>query len=225
MDYQLDKILKYLLILVLMINVIVLLVPWGETEESAVGKLYFYNWGTQINSLNGENKFSFNVFFINSEHVDDFFNIDNNNFGFIPILFGILALFFHVLVIVLTAGFIIKNEYYKKDIAFNTVYSILALISFYIFIQFGVLSLSISPYVTFNYSTGFYLLIFSIIILVLAYFLLDYFSKEKIEKKTEEKIEKKNGDNTHLEILKTRYAKGEITKEEFDKIKKDIEDF
>ncbi len=37
------------------------------------------------------------------------------------------------------------------------------------------------------------------------------------------KDETKPKENNALEILKVRYAKGEITKEEFDKMKKDLE--
>jgi len=39
----------------------------------------------------------------------------------------------------------------------------------------------------------------------------------------EENIESSPVENNHLEILKTRYVKGEITKEEFEATKKDLE--
>lgn len=47
---------------------------------------------------------------------------------------------------------------------------------------------------------------------------------EKCRKLNEKKTEKTNvGDNEPVKILKTRYAKGEITKEEFEQMKKDLE--
>jgi len=43
-------------------------------------------------------------------------------------------------------------------------------------------------------------------------------------KLNEKKTEKTNaGDNEPVKILKLRYAKGEITKEEFEQMKKDLE--
>jgi putative membrane protein len=55
-------------------------------------------------------------------------------------------------------------------------------------------------------------LIFLIIIGVIIYFIIN-----------RDKLVKREGDETPLEILKKRYAKGEITKEEFEKLKKDIQ--
>ena len=47
---------------------------------------------------------------------------------------------------------------------------------------------------------------------------------EKCRKLNEKKTEKTNaGDNEPVKILKLRYAKGEITKEEFEQMKKDLE--
>ncbi|MCK4572270.1 SHOCT domain-containing protein [candidate division WOR-3 bacterium] len=55
-------------------------------------------------------------------------------------------------------------------------------------------------------------LVYIILVGVIVYLIIT--SQKKLEGK----------DETALEILKKRYAKGEITKEEFKKIKKDLED-
>lgn len=217
MDEQFSRIVKYLLLIVLILNVISILVPWGTLDASIFGKADFYSWGSHIRTFNGENNYSLNVFFLDSSNFNDFFNISDFEIGFIPLIMGILVLFFSILVISFTIGFLVKNEFYKKDIISITVYSILAVICFYIFIQFGITSMPASAVLDFEYSSGLYLVILSICILVFTYFLFDFYT---VETKT---VTDKNIDSPALNTLKMRYAKGEITNEEFEQMKKDIE--
>lgn len=65
-----------------------------------------------------------------------------------------------------------------------------------------------------GYGGGFMWIIFLIVIGVLIYFLFQASKSKGVPGSASE---------TPLDILKKRYAKGEITKEEFDKMKADIE--
>jgi len=65
----------------------------------------------------------------------------------------------------------------------------------------------------FGYGGIFMWLIFLIVLGVVVYFIVQA-SKKNVNGEVQE---------TSLDILKKRYAKGEITKEEFDRMKKDIE--
>jgi putative membrane protein len=65
-----------------------------------------------------------------------------------------------------------------------------------------------------GYGGMFFGLLFWIVIIVLAYFLI----KSLIEKNKPNSVEGKSA----LDIAKERYAKGEITKEELDEIKKNL---
>ncbi|MFC1820178.1 SHOCT domain-containing protein [Thermodesulfobacteriota bacterium] len=66
----------------------------------------------------------------------------------------------------------------------------------------------------YGYGGGFMWIIFLIVIVVLIYILIQASkSKDSADSNTE----------TPLDILKKRYAKGEIDKEEFDRMKKDLE--
>ena len=70
------------------------------------------------------------------------------------------------------------------------------------------------PYGMMNYWYGGIIMwiIFLVIIGVIVYFIIN-----------REKFIKRERDETPLEILKGRYAKGEITKQEYDKMKNDLE--
>ncbi len=57
-------------------------------------------------------------------------------------------------------------------------------------------------------------IIFLILIVLLIYFIIQ-FQKRKGQTPTQ--------NESHLDILKKRYARGEITKEEYERMKKDLE--
>ena len=65
-----------------------------------------------------------------------------------------------------------------------------------------------------GYGGMFFGLLFWIIIIVLAYFLIKWLVEQNKTRSGE--------GNSALDIAKERYAKGEITKEEFEEIKKNI---
>ena len=66
----------------------------------------------------------------------------------------------------------------------------------------------------FGFGGVFMLIIFLIAIVLLIYFIVQ-FQTRKGQTPTQ--------NESHLDILKKRYAKGEITKEEYERMKKDLE--
>lgn len=67
-------------------------------------------------------------------------------------------------------------------------------------------------HMNYGYGGAFMWIIFLVLIGIAIYFIING-----------KKLIKRDEDETPLEILKKRYAKGEITKQEFEKIKKDLE--
>jgi putative membrane protein len=67
-------------------------------------------------------------------------------------------------------------------------------------------------HMNYGYGGAFMWIIFLVLIGIAIYFIIN-----------SKKLIKRDEDETPLEILKKRYAKGEITKQEFEKIKKDLE--
>ena len=77
-------------------------------------------------------------------------------------------------------------------------------------------SISISSF--FSYALGYFIVILSAIILISIYIINKEFLDTSMGKK-----ESKGKQDDLLKLLKERYIKGEISKEEFDQMKKDIE--
>jgi len=74
-----------------------------------------------------------------------------------------------------------------------------------------------SSYIGLDYSIGFITALISFILFFILFILKSVFRKEI---KSTEKIK---SENELINILKTRYAKGEITKEQYEQMKKDLE--
>jgi hypothetical protein len=176
MENYLKKIVKYLLILVIILNSLSLLLPWGTYDGSGFGRIDFYSWGSYRNSIDGSFNSTLYVSFLNLATVNSYLKIDGFKMGIVPILFSVLLLFFIVLALAISIGILIKQEYNKKYIIILNISAIFSIISFYIFIQFGMSSIPQLSIIPFNYSTGFYLVILSICILSFSYFLFDFFS-------------------------------------------------
>ena len=217
MEERLEIIIKYLLIVVIILNSISLLVPWSEFNDPIeYGNADFYNWGAHRFSLNGTNNYTFYVSFLIPENLDNFFGIQSFQLGFIPLIFGILTIFFTACVIVFSIRLIFKNEYDKNNFAYLTIHSIFSVVSFYIFTHFGILSLPHPVSFSLHYSMGFIFACISIFLLFFIYLFFDYFSIEHgfTDKKT----------ITPSDTIKFRYAKGEISKEEYEQLKRDLDE-
>jgi len=222
MENYLKKIVKYLLILVIILNSLSLLLPWGTYDVSEFGKIDFYSWGSFL-SIDGTANSTLYVDFLNIGNVNSFLRLDGFEMGAVPILFSVLILLFIALVLAISIGILIKQEYTKKYIIVLIVSAIFSIVSFYIFIQFGISAIPQISIIPFNYSSGFYLVIISICILTFTYFLIDLFDLFSIKKNQHNSKNKENETTSPIQIIKIRYSKGEISKEEYEQMKKNIE--
>jgi uncharacterized membrane protein len=222
-----DSILKILLIIAILLSILSIIIPWGNLSVGIIGNVDFYCWGISGTSIFGGSE-STTELYVTLFFNDDFMTLltENEDFiGFIiPMVLSILILPFLAIGIIYGSSYVLFDS--KKDnvnIRDSALWIIVSLVFYYLFIQFGMLSLienivSISIANLFSYTVGYFVVIFSAIILISLYFLhKEFLESQMSEKKT------KDHQKDLSRILKERYIKGEITKKEFDRMKKDIE--
>ena len=90
---------------------------------------------------------------------------------------------------------------------------------------YGFVFSAMSPLFGGNYMPGGVCFLVSIILFIVGIVVLIYGIKEPDVHIRQEIVTKKEGDeNDPIKILNSRYAKGEISKEEYERMKKDIKD-
>lgn len=235
MDEKLiDSVFRIILIIALVCCVVSMLLPWGDITVEGVFKAEFYCWGASSQSMgiftgsSQETWLYVSLFF--NEHFMNLITENGDLFGFVfPMIFGILVFPFMILGLGFGSFFLVKKQGDRfKNIRDAGIFVIAALIFYYIFIQFGFLSLldyftrGISSVVSisrfFSYASGFYLGIVAVVLI----FGLFIVHNEVVTKVLESSDVGKSDDDV-VKLLKTRYVKGEISKDEYEQMRKDIE--
>lgn len=165
------------------------IVPWGNFEVTSSGSIFgevplgsvtFYSWGMHESSSD-VNEWMWYYQFLSevnkSKYFGSFLDFIHNYFGSgeysnmqIPIFFSFLVMPVSILGIVLA---IVDYVYLKRSLVrwglVSGISIALAIVFFYIFIQFGLISSNamISSY--YQYTTGFYLMILSAVLFFSAY--------------------------------------------------------
>jgi len=228
-----------------------LLIPWADQSIGNTPIATYYAWGTasKIPISPGVS----NYFFMTHSTITGLPNLPQGTVDEIKpfaIAFLFLALSFILAIITLIFGIITiysitnKNENKVKSGVFNSaITAIIVILIFYImlsfFISFPFDSL-FSNYLSslgglnfvsnLTFSVGFYLFLFGAVFFSVGVGLNKYLLEHDIEMKTEtteDEISEDSSDTSEdkaYEIVRLRYAKGEITKEEYEQIKKDISD-
>ncbi len=212
---DIETILRLIFILSIALSGLSLLVSWGNLNMGAFSA-NFYSWGVQETGIENGNFYLYFQLLFDNEVGSIFSNIELVDY-IIPLICSLVILPLHLISLVycyFEYSSFNKNKYRTRwDIG---LYTLFCPVLFYIFIQYGVFTTNATFTSLFDFSAGFYMMVFSSIILFSLYFITDrFYSQEEKQFNIEE--------NTSLEILKQRYAKGEITKEEFEEMKKDLE--
>jgi len=209
--------------------IVSIILPWYSIQSTSIittggSSIDFYNWGVSLNNGNnkGETLFYFTVF---TDQEYEYFGDSNQSFlhviSFLILPFLIVGIFLAIYSIF----HLDKKEFsnYYSSILTSSIIFIICLILFYIFMQLGIISsMGSAPVgVRYGYAAGFYLLIISISILLACFIISKYIS---INEKQQIKEIQQINENKPFELLKLRYVQGDITKEEFEQIKKDIEE-
>ena len=225
-DKTLGSITRILLIIAIFLGVLSLILPWGQISVGAFGKVDFYCWGISGVSIFGSTESTTELyvsFFFN----EDFMTLlsESGNFlGFIaPMVFGVFVVPLLLVGLILGAMSLFKvgkrEQVNTRDAA---IWLVVAVVFYYLFIQFGLLTLLNSSFIAFSnlfsYTIGYVVVVLSVIIVVGVYIVEKgfYDSSKKGGKSSED-------ESDVLRLLKERYVKGEISKDEFDQMKKDIE--
>ena len=217
------QITRYIIIISIILTFISIILPWGEIETTFSEKLNLYSFGMDVNT-NIQNSSNF-IFYFQSFFNEEFYRTFDNNPIFL-MLATVIILFLITLLIQCINE--IRNNITKKGTLTIAIWSLFPILFFYIFIQFGLLpiiesGISTVDYfflselltVNYQYSTGFYLSILSTVLLFTNYFLIDIFKPKNKPKSLQNK--------EHMDILKNRYALGEISKDEYQEMKKELE--
>ena len=220
MEVYVKKIVKILLIIAIVLCLISILLPWGEISSSneVVGSaMTFYCWGMNVQAPVLPDSPSTWFLYISILDSNSIYYLEETDSLLLPVIFATILIMFLIGAILLGISSFFKIDKNKKTDSIEAgILAIASVISFYIFIQFGILSLSgmLSP--LFSYSVGFHLMIISGILFFIAYGLISEFIPTKSKKSQQ-------SEDSAFDILKKRYAKGEITEEEFKRMKKDLE--
>ena len=216
MEVYVKKIVKILLIIAIVLCLLSILLPWGEMSVIGISGGTFYSWGMNVQT----SPFQGNtlqwlpyISILDSNSV-----LAEQDSLLLPVIFAIILIIFIIGAILFGISSFFKVDKNMKSNSIEAgIFAIASVISFYIFIQFGISSLcgGISPMVL--YSVGFYFMIISGILFFIAYGLISEFIPTKSKKSQQ-------SEDSAFDILKKRFAKGEITKEEFEGMKKDIDD-
>ena len=218
MEVYVKKIVKILLIIAVVLCLLSILLPWGEISYSGFGGNTYYCWGMNAQASSVQDNPSQWLLYISILDDSNIYNIAETNSLLLPVIFATILIIFVIGAILLGISSLFKIDKNRKTNSIEAgIFAIVSVISFYIFIQFGILSISgiLSP--LFSYSVGFYFMIISGILFFIAFGLISEFIPVKSKKSEHSK-------DTPFDILKMRYVTGEITKEEFEQKRKDIED-
>ena len=156
-----------------------LILPWGELTVGMFGIGDFYTWGVQISlPSNSELTLYFSILSesspfsqqLSSYLIEVFFSILVLPLGLLSLALGIIAE--------------IRLAKYGKDLSLRAgVFSIVAVVFFYIFIQFGMLRAYEPLTAFFDWSMGFYMMIISAMLFFGSYVILrNLVDEEGIEK-------------------------------------------
>jgi uncharacterized membrane protein len=224
-DKKINSLTKIILIISILLCILSIILPWGQIAIPPFGKVDFYCWGISGVSVLGSHEPSTELyvsFFFNEEFIT-LLNESENFIGFVvPMILGILILPLLIIGIILGSLYLsMESKRNIVNIRSAGIWILISIIFFYIFMQFGLLSLfqnsiiSFSNY--FSYASGYFIVILSGIIIIAIYII-----KREIQESTIEETELMGDQKDLLKVLKERYVKGEISKEEFDQMKKDI---
>lgn len=223
-EKNIGSITRILLIIGIFVGVISLILPWGQITVGALGKVDFYCWGISGISILGyaDPTTELYVSFLFNEDFMNLLSQSNNFYGYlVPMIFGVLVL--PLLVIGLFLGSLSVFNIRKKELVYARDAGVVLLVSiifYFVFMQFGLLALLNSTYISFtnffSYTIGYVFVILMVIMIIGVYILLRMYG-ESGDKKV-----KSSSNVDAMTLLKKRYVKGEISKDEFDQMKKDI---